>query len=764
MLKKSLLISVSGVVLFSAAAHAQVDTITVTAQKREQNLQDVPIAVTALSSEVLEDSNAVNIEQIQQLVPSLNFRKGTTSANSALFLRGVGTISFSTAAEPSVSTVVDGVVLSRSGQAFSDLYDIERIEVLRGPQGTLFGKNASSGVLNIVTKGGAEEFEGELNLGLFEESEYRAKLSLAGPLSETLTARLTGYYGSFDGHITNIFNGGDNRVNGYERWGARVVFDWAPAENMDFRVSADYSEADDDCCTEITGVSRGAVLDAENGFDTARGEDARVVNHNLVSRTIVDSYSVSAQGDIGIAGGHTLTGIFSYRNWSNREIREGDFLPRPFVGQFELHDDGFRETDQTSVEIRLASPQGNAFEYQVGGFFFQSDNFGTFRRDDVVCSTSTLPADPASGAVPCDLTDTVNTLFPTANSVSNVDITNFAFFGQATYHIADNLHLTGGLRYTNDDVGFDHTRAPGINATDGSPAAAPGVSGNPAGGLVANGGNGTNVSTGETSTTNVSGKGTLAYDVNDDVTTYISYARGYKGPAFNVFFNHTVPNNSIPIGAETSDAFEAGIKSRLFDNRLVLNLAGFFAEYDGFQANNFVDLNGTIITNLTNAGTVTTAGFEVDFLAAPTPYWDIFGGIAYADAKVKEFNPNPLTNAPDARNGTRLPLAPRWSTSIVNEFTIPLDSIAPVDARLRASWTYQGEQFSSLGEGGPIDAHSLVDLSLGFSDKEDDYRVTFVVKNLLNDSYVSLNTGDGVRLHIPRDASRYVGATLRARF
>lgn len=146
----------------STAAHAQVEEIVVTANKVEENVQDVPIAITAISGDRLIESGVANLENIGKLAPSVTFRKGTTSANSALFLRGVGTITFSAAVEPSVSTVVDGIVLSRNGQAFSDLIDLERVEVLRGPQGTLFGKNASAGLVNLVSKGGTNDLEADL--------------------------------------------------------------------------------------------------------------------------------------------------------------------------------------------------------------------------------------------------------------------------------------------------------------------------------------------------------------------------------------------------------------------------------------------------------------------------------------------------------------------------------------------------------------------------------------------------------------------------
>ena len=182
------------------AQEAEADTglvlgsVTVTAQKVEEDLQTVPIAVTSVPGGLLESTGTTSLERIGDLVPSVTFRKGTTNANSALVMRGVGTITFSVAAEPSVSTVVDGIVLSRSGQSFIDLVDVERIEVLRGPQGSLFGKNASAGLINIISKGGASAPEGELSAAYFEGDEYRLRASLAGPLSADghLTGRLTG--------------------------------------------------------------------------------------------------------------------------------------------------------------------------------------------------------------------------------------------------------------------------------------------------------------------------------------------------------------------------------------------------------------------------------------------------------------------------------------------------------------------------------------------------------------------------------------------
>lgn len=760
---KTLALSASTLALVTTApAFAQVEEIVVTAQKVEENVQDVPIAITAVSGDRLDQAVVFSLENISTVVPSVTFRKGTTSANSAIVMRGVGTISFSVAAEPSVSTVVDGVVLSRSGQAFMDLVDIQRLEVLRGPQGTLFGRNASAGLVNIVSEGGTDDFQAEVNADWFEGEEYRLRAALSGPIAENLTARLTGFYGSFDGNITNI-NGGTNRkVNGYERYGVRGIMDYDDGGNR-VRLIADYYKADDDCCADVTGASRGAQQDAELNLPggVAIGEKQRFINHNLVTSTEDEQWSLTGSGDFEISDTHTLSVVLGYRNWFNRELREGDFLPRPLVGVGELHDDGVVKTEQVSAEIRIASDQTKPFFYQAGVFAWQSDNSQDFTRRNVTCASSTLPVDPRTGARPCNLNDRVNTLFPFATSRSDVRSVNYAIFSQATYRFTEQLSLTGGLRYTWDDLEFTHTRAPGANATTGLPATGPGVVANPAGGLVASGGNGTNTSRGATTNGNLSGRAVIQFEPTEDIMLYGSYTRGYKGPAFNVFFNHTAPNNARPIDEELSDSFEIGAKTQFLDNRVQLNVAAFTVTYDGFQANNFIVVNGATVSNLTNAGTVKSEGFEADLLVAPIDGLNLRASAAYADARVKEFNPNPLTNAPDARNGTRLPLAPEFVWTLGGDYTTDLGDAARL--YLNTDFRHTSSQFSDLGNAGPIDSYGIWNASVGVSDPEDKYRLTFHARNIADVGYVLLNVENGRRLQIPRDADRYVGVSLRIR-
>ncbi|OYX61074.1 MAG: TonB-dependent receptor [Novosphingobium sp. 32-60-15] len=735
--------------------------IVVTAQKVAENVQDVPIAITAITADRLESSGVTSLEGLTQLVPSVTFRKGTTSANSAIVMRGVGTITFSVAAEPSVSTVVDGVVLSRSGQAFMDLVDAERLEVLRGPQGTLFGKNASAGLVSIVSKGGTDTLQGEVRAEYFEDEEYRLRAAISGPLGEGLSARVTGFYGSYDGNITNVFGGRNDKINGYEHYGARGIIDYENGTSR-FRLIADYFKANDDCCADVTTVSRGAVLDAELGLPggVAQGVNQRFVNHNIVTQTKDRQWSLTASGDFDVFESHSLSVVAGYRNWQNEEVREGDFLPRAIVGTGELHDNGEVRTQQLSLEVRLASDQTQPFFYQVGAFAWGSDNQQDFTRRNITCATSTLPL-AASGARPCNTADTVNTLFPTATSFSDVQSRNYAVFGQATYRFSDMFALTGGLRWTRDDLDYTHTRAPAVNATNGLPATGPGTNGNPAGGTLATGGNGTNTSAGSSSNDNISGRAVLQFTPSEDVMLYGSFTRGYKGPAFNVFFNHTAPTNAVPIDEETSDAFEIGLKSQFLDNRVQFNASAFTVTYKGFQANNFVLLNGAVVSNLTNAGSVRSQGFEADLLAVPMDGLTLRASAAYADAKVLKFNPNPSTNAPDARNGTRLPLAPKFTYTLGGSYERDLGGFK---IYLDTDFRHVGKQFSDLGESGPIAAYGIWNAGLGFSDTEDNYRLTFLARNITDKAYALLNVSAGQRLQIPRDADRYFGVSLRAKF
>ncbi|MEO1580458.1 MAG: TonB-dependent receptor plug domain-containing protein, partial [Pseudomonadota bacterium] len=455
--------------LFSApSAHAQgvLEEIKVTAQKREENISDVPIGLTVLSEDQIEASFARNIEDLQALVPAVSFRTGNTTRNSALTVRGIGTISFSIGAEPSVSTVVDGVVLGRSGQAFADLYDLERIEVLRGPQGTLFGKNASAGVVNITTRKPTESFEAQLMGTFYQDNEYMTRARVSGPIAgnEELRGSLTVVQSQFDGYIQNVFN--NETVNGYDKSGVRAMLDYDISDRTSVLFIYEDYEADNDCCADLEARPSGRNPASEAApSGTGLDLDQRFVDHDFETRTLDSFTGASIQIDTEFDSGHQLTSITAWRSWNNTEFREGDFTSiagdsnDPVFGvPFQLHDVGPQEWRQVSQELRLASPLGEAFEYQVGFFYWNIDSERNFTRDascqnnngqldaaianhlEFTLGQSNTPADVAAFIAANNITCNANDIV-SATGFFDTEFTNYAVFGQGTYNINDELRL-----------------------------------------------------------------------------------------------------------------------------------------------------------------------------------------------------------------------------------------------------------------------------------------------------------------------------------
>ena len=834
-IKKFALTSVAAAVLAPASVYAQsenqsedeattlLDEIIVTAQKREQSLQEVPVAVSVLGADSIESAFASNnLESLTTLVPSVSFRKGSTNANSAITIRGIGTISFSDAAEPSVATVVDGVVLGRSGQAFGDLYDVERLEVLRGPQGTLFGKNASAGVVNIITKRpDTEQVSGYISASAFEDEEFQVKGRISGPITEQLAASLTVNFSDFDGFIRNEFNGQD--VNGYDREGARAQFLWEPSETVSALLTLETSESEDNCCADIPAlaanngrfadspVAPGGAGIVSNGSGRPVADiqlDTRVIDQDFETRTINDFDSVSLNIDVEAFGGHTLTFISSYREWTNTEFREGDFTSTggsstlPVFGvPFLLHDVGTRANEQFSQEIRLQSPADSRVNYQIGAYYFDLQIDSDFTRD-ASCQNNggqnqaILDANPG---LTCNANDIVS-----ATNFAQVDFDNYAFFGNIDFDIANGLNLFAGARFTEDEVDFVNTRVnndpfgrQGVGVRPDLPNSQFGFA--TGGFAIPN----VNVPTGELdaagnpilvnvpafSGTTDESDFSVRVGLNADLAAlfgsdgnygnaYVLFSEGYKGPAFNVFFNQGT-NDTVPIGPETSDHFEIGYKYSQANWQL--NVALYDTDISGFQANSFDNSTGVTITRLTNAGDVSTRGIEVDGIWAINEYITLTGSLAYNDAEIDGFNSpiDPTTGQPQfpggVFSGQDLLFSPDFNYTVGLNVNYPVSDT--VDFFLNTTFSGVDDQESFLPGGNPdpavnpfpipaqglLPSYELWDLSLGLS-FNDTYRVTLIAKNLLDDSFVTTNSGDVFRFQIPREADRYFGVNFRADF
>lgn len=733
----------------SAVAEVMLEEVVVTSQKREQKLSDVPIAVSVLGTDQIDASFSSNLESLQALVPSVSIRTGNTTRNSALTVRGIGTISFSVGAEPSVSTVVDNVVLGRSGQAFGDLYDLERIEVLRGPQGTLFGKNASAGVVNMVTKRPSSEFEGYVDLSFYQDDEYKMKSRVSGPLTDNINASVTIMDAEFDGYIDNVFT--NEKVNGYDKQGLRAMFDIQLSDDTSALIIYEDYDADNDCCADLvarnTDASRPldpSVFVSGSGLNL----DQRRVDNDFETRT-KDSTTAFSLQLVKDLGDYTLTSITARRTWKNTEFREGDFtsqngdLAQPVdfstVG-FQLHDIGPQEWRQFSQEIRLASPGGEVFDWQVGGFYWDIDSSRNFTRDAScqVTDDNTAIVDAANLADPTLGLSCLQNDIVSATAFMSTEFVNFAVFGDGSFDITDYVSILFGLRYTDDEVSFKHNRR------NNDEFGRRGVG-------VRQAALDTDFSD-STSETNLSGK--LGFQVNFDEEhmVYGTYATGYKGPAFNVFYNMSA-NDVNPINPEESESLEFGYKYT--GDRLFVSAAVYSTEIEDFQANDFDVSDGVTTTGFTNGGDVETEGLEVDFAWQASENLKLTGGFAISDA--------------EATTGDELPFAPDTKYSLSSEYSMPQDDGA--EWVVNASYVYTDEQLSgNIGQNETTNPevllpdYDIINASLTYRAPEDKYTVALVGKNLTDESYATTYSGDGFRYQIPRDAERYFGVNFRLNF
>ncbi|MEL7023379.1 MAG: TonB-dependent receptor [Pseudomonadota bacterium] len=754
----------------TAIAQSVIEEITVTAQKREESLADVPVALTVLTEDQIEASFSRNIEDLQALVPSVSFRTGNTTRNSALTVRGIGTISFSIGAEPSVSTVVDGVVLGRSGQAFADLYDLERVEVLRGPQGTLFGKNASAGVVNITTRRPTETFEAQLRGTFYQDNEYLTRARVSGPLggNDDLRGSLTVVQSQFDGYIQNVFN--NETVNGYDKRGVRAMLDYDISDRTNVLFIFEDYEADNDCCADLEARPSGrnpASEAAPRGGDLSLGQgidlDQRLIDHDFETRTLDAFTGASIQINSEFDSGHTFTSITAFRSWDNTEFREGDFTS--IAGDstdtitfgdgsppFQLHDVGPQEWRQVSQEFRIASPVGEALEYQVGFFYWNIDSERNFTREascqnnadqfdaaianhlEFTLGLANAPADVAAfiadNNLTCNASDIVS-----ATGFFDTEFTNWAVFGQGTYSFTDQVRLIFGLRYTDDEVSFNHNRR------NNDEFGRRGVGVRP---RFSDGNNqfDSNFS-GSTDETDLSGRIGVQFDLSDSTMIFGSYTQGYKGPAFNVFYN--MDDDDIdPLDPETSDSIEIGLKYAA--DWGIVSLVAYDTEIQDFQANDFDDSDGTTVTGFTNGGDVETSGFELDVLANINENFFVSGGVAVSDA----------TSVNDSQE---IPFAPDLKYSIAGQYDIPMDGGRRI--QINGSYVYTDEQLSgNIGQTGGVfllPDYAILNASVGYFTEDDKLGITLIGKNLTDESYATTFSGDGFRYQIPRNADRYFG-------
>ncbi len=715
------------------------EEVVVTAQKRAESVQDVPMGITAITGDALVNAGVANTTDLVKLSPSLTYGQGDNKQNSGFSIRGVGTSVFSIGVETSVAVVIDDVSTVQAGQSLTSLVDIERIEVLRGPQSTLFGKSASAGLINVVTKAPAEEFEAGLELTATDDNEQRVTASVSGPVTPDLRYRLSGHWSELDGYLDNLTN--NDEINEEESQGLRGKLRWDISDAVQADFGAYYSKDETTCCAFswvdldpearvfgfVPGEVAPGIVPSDENRDVRRDDipDSTAENTGYNARFIVD------------LGEFTLTSISAYDNWNYENVQDVDFSDVDVLGFFTggAVSGGFRadsevDTDFVSQEFRLSSPVYDRYDYLVGLYYADAETDRSFVRNQ---GLPILPSDWNATA--------------TTESV--------ALFGTFNWRFTESLQLTAGLRWNDEEISIDY-----INnlATDDGKVK------------------------GDDSDSEILGNLSLQYFVQDDVMLYARYAQGYKGQAYNVVTGFTQADADAPVAPEKSDAFELGVRSTLWDQRLQLNATLFYTEYEDFQAQNtIITPEGDFLNKLRNVGELETQGLELDGILLLGQNLTVQFGAAFLDTEIMRFDGAPCysgqteaagcVNSTQNLEGAGLPNAPDWKYNLAANYHLELASM-PFHGFFNVSYTWQDEVHYGITNN-PLavqDSYGVANASFGINEKDSDlYRITFFVNNIADESYRNVVTDlrqlfggkTALAQSLPRDSQRYYGIRLK---
>ena len=755
-----------------APADEAVGDIVVTARYRQENAQKVPIAITALSGSQLEAQGVSNIKQALQQLPSLNIQ-GFSGRNQTITIRGIGTNAGGTndGLEQGVGLYIDGVYRPRTGSVINDLVDIESIQLLRGPQGTLFGKNTVAGAIDARTR--EPEFangaSGELTYGNY--NYLRAYLSLNAKLSDALAVRISYLHSRRDGLIYNTVyrQDWDNQNNN----AVRVDLLWKPSSAFKLRLIGDYSQQTGDMGFQsIAAVLPTVLADGREvrGF-YRRAADvgyvpipidpfARRVDLDSGQYDRMPSWGLQANAEWDV-GPVTLTSITAYRNWKWLPNYDGDQIGARVATEGIV----ITRQQQFSQELRLASPGGQKIDYTAGLYFFwqqandlQVNAYGPDAAGWLTIANTNAPA-PATAPLP---SAALNGLTSYAHVVPATY--SYAGYGQATWNVSSVFRLTAGLRFT-----YEH-KTGSYDAYAGGDVAP--LSSFPLALQAAIAARRTALApTGSYSATrntdNLSGTIVAAYDLTSDVHGYASYSRGYKSPGINLVSQTN--GVDIFVKPEKVDSFEVGLKSRFFNGAAELNLAGFWTEDSNYQAN-FVNTTVTpAVQYITNVGKLRSRGVEFDARLSPLTGLNFSLAGAYIDAQYSKYR---NASAPYLisyvgvvdLSGQQASGQPKWSLTGGAEYKQP---VAGVELYAGGDVSYRSSFYAAvnLDPFSKVEAYTLVGLHAGVRQPNGRWDLSFWVRNLFDQNYYntkSVSSTYGVVLAALGDP-RLFGVTLRSR-
>jgi iron complex outermembrane receptor protein len=751
--------------------------IVVTARRRTEKAQDVPIAMDVIGGAALESKAAFHLQQFYQEVPSLTVYT-FNPRNVTINIRGLGSnIAFTNnGLDNGVGFYIDDVYYSRVGQAGFDLVDIDHLEVLRGPQGTLFGRNTTAGAISVTTKKPSFTPEGSADVSVGNYNFFQARGSISGPITDKLAARLSVETTTRGGYLYDTYQ--KRGVHDFDNVTLRGQLLYQPSDRLSIRLIGDYARQRTTCCVSTilgyaTTYDNGAAIArpyldraAELGYTPPPIDpQARRTDSDWLGPIRINQGGVSARIDWDL-GASTLTSISAFRfwNWSPRNDSDSSAL------NIDLEGNAYDRQKQWSQEIRLASNGTHAIDYVVGLYYFRqrlpSHTLIEYGRDagiyNIAPGTSGLTADQRSAALFGAYGDFI--------SMARTD--SYAAFGQATWHITHGLSLTGGLRYTYEQKSGNYEQVRGSRVDISGLNAAQIALRNSFTPLVPyyelrkNWGS-------------LSGLATLSQQITPDVLIYATYSRGAKSGGLN-FANLPRDANGNPllelaiVKPEKVDSFEIGLKSQWFNHRLTANLAVFLTRVRDYQSN-IIDQSVTPARlYIANVGKVESKGIELDLRATPVGGLSLYASGTFNPAKYASYTnaqcPFEL-RAPGQPtvcdlSGQQLPAAPRYAASAGGEVTVPISR--DVKAFAGADYSYRSSYFSTYNNSrySLVDGAGLVNARIGVKQADGKWEASLWGRNLFNNlTYYSKSIQDiGGRLIGSLGDPRTVGATVRHRF
>ncbi len=687
----------------AAGASGSGNEIIVTAQKRAQNIQDVPISMEVVSGQRLDDFNSNDIKAVMNYTPNVFVQ--STAGNDVIYIRGFGSPPANFAFDQSVSLYVDGVYAGRSRQAQAPFFDLARVEVLRGPQGALFGKNTAAGAVSVVSAGPTDRFEGKLTANYnfdFKGTDFSGYLS--GPLTDTLSARLAMKVLNQQGYIRNLATDHDDPE--IKQQLLRLTMKWEPSANFDYTAKVEYANRD-----VVGGITVSSPLTSAQDPHLTRYLDKSALGDE---GTKTKSVMISGTGNIAI-GDYTLTSVTGY-SWFNANIVNGFDQTIPGGGGAFTNNsvyNSFPERfEQFSQEIRLLSPTGRTFDFIVGAYY----DHGKYRLDQLQgFNIANLFGSPYFGRI---------------DSRFNQTSDSWSVFGQGTLNLADTFRVIGSLRYshTSKDADFASRLVYGpfairpISSADGS-----------------------------LSEGNVDPSVTVQFDVAPRIMLYATYGRGSKSGGF-VSNTLGTTNATFAFKPERSTNYEAGVKSTLFDGKVVANVSVYDTQFKNLQVSVYQPASSSYLTG--NAASATSKGIEGSLALYLSPNLDITASGAYQDIKYDDYpgaaclasQPSTCTPATNNLAGYRLAYTSKWTGNVSAHGRVPLGDDLKLDITGVAAG--RSKYFDSDNQSpifGIQKGYVKLDLRVQLSDADERWFLAFVGKNLTNE----LTTGSAFNLPAP---------------